>query len=124
MKNIRNWKFFGIALAVIAVICMGLTSCDFEDQSWEDDGTLIIRNDTFALPEIIIRVIIREGNSSGNVVYDETVTIRSGESMSYRLSQGTYAVTVRTDLLFDETQTVNISSGRSSTLTYDDSGLR
>ena len=122
MKNIKKWKFFCLAIAIIAMISMSLTSCDFDDEYW-DDGTLIIRNDTFGLDEVIIRVIIRQGSSSGNVIRDETVSIRSGENKSYRLASGTYAVMVRTDLYFEYNQTVNITSGTTRTLTYDNSGL-
>ena len=119
----KKWKFFCITLMVVAIISMGLVGCDFDDSSW-DEGTLLIKNDTFALPDIIIKVTIWQGNSSGIVKVDETVTIKSGEAKSYRLASGTYAVRVRTDLLFEYDRTVSISSGSTSTLTYDDSGLR
>ena len=118
----KKWKFLLIALTIVTIIGMGLAGCVLDGESW-DTGTLRIKNDTFALPDLIIRVIIREGNSSGDEVVNETVTIKSGENRTYSLTSGTYAVTIRTDLLFEYDRTVNISNGSTTTLTYDDSGL-
>ena len=118
----KKWKLFGFALAIITVISLGLASCDFDSDFW-NEGTLIIKNDTFALPDSIIRITIRQGSSDGNIIRDDTVTIKSGESKQYGLSSGTYAVKIRTDWLFEYDRTVNMSDGSTITLTYDDNGL-
>ena len=118
----KKYKLFGIVLVIVTIIGMGLTGCELTEEFWYG-GTLKIKNDSFTIPDIIIRVIIKQGNSSGDVMVDETVTIKGGEEKSYMLATGTYAVTVRTDLLFEENKTVNIYSGSTTTLIYDDSGL-
>ena len=118
----KKGKFFIIAMAVLAVISMGLTGCEFDDLD-SDDGTLIIRNDCFALPDIIIKVTIRQGSSSGNEVFNEVVSIAKDQNRSYLLAPGTYAVNIETDLVYSYDRTVSISKGITATLIYDDNGL-
>ena len=124
----KKKKFFIIVLAVLAAISLGLTGCIFEMPQDTDTGvgagTLIIRNDCFNLPDTIIRVAIRQGSSSGNVIVDETVTIAKGQTRSYSLASGTFVVFIWTDLGWDYDSTINISRGDTRTLTYDDVGFQ
>ena len=121
----KRWKFFTIALVVFAALSMGLTGCEWDSSDPNpNEGKLTIRNDTFAIPDTIITVIIRQGSTSGKIIVEETVSIAHGQNRSYSLASGTYAVNIKTDLLFDENTTVSISRGSTTTLIYDDSGLR
>jgi len=122
-KNINKFKFFGIVLIIAAVVSFVFVGCIFDDDFWSD-GSLIIKNDTNALPDTITSVTIRLDNSSGIVKYDETVNIKSGESKSYWLDSGTYAVRIRTDMGFEENATVTITNSYTTTLIYDDRGFR
>ena len=116
----KKWRFYVIAMVVFVTLSIVLTGCEI-DGLGSDTGTLRIKNDTYILPDIIVKVTIRQGSFSGDVIVDDTVTIAGGQSKSYYLPSGTYAVNIRTDLLFPNLdKTVNITNGWISTLTYDD----
>jgi len=115
--------FFGIISVVIGLFMMGM-GCTIEPGIVNPVGTLIIRNDTYALPDIITGVTIRKGSASGDIVFDGTVAIEAGQNWSYRLPADSYYVRIRTDLGFPNlSRTVNISENNTSALTYDDNGF-
>ncbi|MCL2127337.1 MAG: hypothetical protein FWH38_03705 [Treponema sp.] len=117
----KKRKFLLIALAVLITASLGLAGCIIAVNSDDDsNGTLKIVNDCKTLPDVITRIIIKEGSASGNTIIDETVSIAASQNKTYSLKPGTYVVTVITDLLFNDDYTVTLAKGYINTLTYKD----